>query len=238
MTDTDSTIDNTKNGFINYVFNFDECNKNALLNLFQYTLLAIPIIVIILKVMNHYIPDDDDTKSSLEIALEIAVSVTGILLSIWFINKIVRYIPTYSKVNYPEFNEINFIVPTFLILFTIKSKLGSKINILVERLLDLIEGKTNLTVSKTNGNDYKTTQPISQIPMHQPSVGDTMGQPKQNLETQQVNALHNMLQPQSQQPQQQQQTQFPQLPTNTSVPNQLEPMAASEAFSMFGGTSF
>jgi len=237
MTETDSNTENTNNGFINHVFNFNEFNKNALLNLFQYTLLAIPIIIIILKVMNHYIPDDDDTKSSLEISVEVLISVTGILLSIWFINKIVRYIPTYSKVNYPEFNEINFIIPTFIILCTIKSKLGSKINILVERLLDLIEGKTNLKNSKNTTNDYKTTQPISQVPVHQPSMGDNLNQPKISLETQQINAAHtndhlqNMFQPQ-------QQTQFPQLPTNTTTPNQLEPMAATEAFSMFGGSSF
>ena len=36
-----------------------------------------------------------------------------------------------------------------------KSKLGAKINILVDRLVDLYEGKTNLKTQSDNQNDYK-----------------------------------------------------------------------------------
>ena len=34
---------NTNLGFFSYVFNFDDNNKNLLLNLFQYSFLAIPL---------------------------------------------------------------------------------------------------------------------------------------------------------------------------------------------------
>ena len=94
--------------------------------------------------MNYYTPEQDDTKGTLVIVAEILASVSIILLSIWFINKIIRYIPTYSKMEYAVFNETNFIIPLFIILFTMQTKIGGKINILVERLVDLYDGKTNL----------------------------------------------------------------------------------------------
>ena len=230
-----------KDGFFKYVFNFDEYNKNSLLNLFQYSFIAIPMIIIILKVINHFTPEEEETKGSLVIIGEILGSVTFILISIWFINKIIRFIPTYSKENYKPFNEINFILPLFIILFTLQTKLGAKINILVTRLIDLIEGKTNLKNSSKDKKDYKTTQPISQVPGHQISQADQLSAHTPGLSTQ-----HMMNQPQLQQ----QNQNFNQLyngPTtplvNAATPSQNiqmmnEPMAANETVGMFGGSIF
>ena len=60
----------------------------------------------------------DETKGTLEITLDIVFSLVWIILGIWFINKIIRYIPTFSKMPYPIFNETNFVIPLLLILFT------------------------------------------------------------------------------------------------------------------------
>ena len=117
-------LKDTNLGFFSYVFNFDDNNKNLLLNLFQYAFLAIPLVIIILKCVNYYTPEEDDTKGTLEIIAEILCSISIILLAIWFINKIIRYVPTYSKMQYPIFNEINFIIPLFIVLFTMQTKLG------------------------------------------------------------------------------------------------------------------
>ena len=46
----------------------------------------------------------------------------------------VRYVPTYSGINYHKFNEINFILPLLIILVTMQTKLGAKINILADRV--------------------------------------------------------------------------------------------------------
>ena len=225
-----------KIGFFKYVFNFDDENKYMLLNLFQYSFLSVPFIILILKFMNYYTPEEDDAKGTLEILLEIIASISVILLSIWFINKVVRYIPTYSKIAYVAFNEINFIIPLFIILFTMQTKLGAKINILVERLVDLYHGKTNLKENPKKKNDYKTTQPISQTPGHQASQADVLNQQQQqhanNVTTNNlVNTAH------SQQPQQNFNSAF-QGPNNPLV-NAVEPMAANEATSgMFGGSIF
>ena len=231
---------NDKLGFFNYVFNFDEDNKNMLLNLFQYSFLSLPLIILVLKLMNYYTPEDNDTKGSLEVVFEIISSLSIILLSIWFINKIVRYIPTYSKSAYVAFNEINFIIPLFIVLFTMQTKLGSKINILIERLVDLYDGKTNLKESTNKKNDFKTTQPISQVPVHQTSQADFLNQQQMqqsnNATTNQfINSAHTQPTQQMQQPQTDFNNSF-QGPNNPLI-NAAEPMAANEG-SMFGSSLF
>jgi hypothetical protein len=226
----------TKEGFFKYVFNFDEKNVNCLLNLFQYTFISVPLIVIVLKLMNYYTNEEDDSKGTLEILVEIVGSISLILMSIWFINKIIRYIPTYTKTDYPMFNEINFIIPLFIVLFTIQTKLGAKINIMVERFVDLYEGKTNLKEKekeKQKSNDSKNSPPV-----HQNSQGDFLPPPqmqnmKGNLETQYNNSAHNNL------PQQQQENfnGMYQGPPNPLV-NAAEPMAANETMGGMWGSSF
>ena len=81
-------------------------NKGLLINLFQYAFIAVPLVILVLKVMNYYTPEEDNSKGSLEILLEVIVSISILLLAVWFINKIIRYIPNISKLEYPEFNEV------------------------------------------------------------------------------------------------------------------------------------
>jgi len=237
---SDSPNNNDNKGFFKYVFNFNEENVNSMLNLFQYSFISVPFVIIILKIINYYTPEDDDSKGTLEILAEIIGSISLILMAIWFINKIVRYIPTYSKTDYLPFNEINFILPLLIILFTMQTKLGSKINIMVERLVDLYEGKTNLK-EKVNKKDYKTTQPISQqSPIHQNSQADFLNQQQNNItgntENQYINSAHQNV------PNTNNMYQGPTTPlVNANMPNlnSFEPIAANEGMSnMFGGSAF
>tara|TARA_E500000178_G_scaffold355530_1_gene428482 strand:+ start:1547 stop:2299 length:753 start_codon:yes stop_codon:yes gene_type:complete len=160
--DSEVNTDLPKKGFFQYVFNFDEANSAQFFNMYQYAFIAIPLVLISLKLLNYFTPDLDESKGSLEIFIEILISINWILLHIWFLNKIIRFIPTRSKVPYSDSNEINFMVPFLIVLFTINTKLGNKINLLIERAMDLYTGKTNLKeVSNKKQNDIKTTQPIS-----------------------------------------------------------------------------
>ena len=234
-------LDSNKPGFFSYVFNFDDNNKNLLLNLFQYSFLTVPFVIIILKLVNYYTPEQDESKGTLVIVAEILASISTILLSIWFINKIIRYIPTYSKMEYAVFNETNFIIPIFIILFTMQTKIGNKINILVERLVDLYDGKTNLKDDeKDKKKDYKTTQPISQTPGHQPSRSDFLSQqPTQAPIGQTQNQFAKEVnQPNTQQMMPERNFNNAYMGPNTPLIDASEPMAANEAFGgMFGGSS-
>lgn len=223
-------------GFFKYIFNFDDDNRAMLLNLFQYTFLSLPLVLILLKLLNYYSPEEDDKKGSLEIFIEVSSSLTVLLFAIWFINKIVRYVPTYSKINYSEFNETNFIISFLILLFTMQTKVGSKINILLNRLIDLYDGKTNLK-EMDKKKDFKTMQPISHPnPVHQPSQSDFLNNHQNqnshnHVNTQLNNALHNNG---NQDP-----PNFNNMHAgpNTPLIDAQEPMAANEAFGTYNGGS-
>lgn len=234
--------ESNKEGFFSYVFNFDDNNRNLLLNLFQYSFLTIPFVIIILKLVNYYTPEQDDTKGTLVIIAEVLASVSIILIAIWFINKIIRYIPTYSKMEYAVFNETNFIIPLFIILFTMQTKIGAKINILVERLVDLYDGKTNLKEKeKDKRGAYKTTQPIVQQE-HQHSRADLLKNDQTHnvrgqTEGQFIKEVHQGA-TQPTMPERNFNNAY--MGPNTPLIDANEPMAANEAFggNMFGGTLF
>ena len=241
-----------KEGFFSYIFNFEEDNKNTIFNYFQYSFLAIPLVILSLKSINYITPEEDPSKGTLEIFFEVFGTISLILLSIWFINRIIRFIPTYSKSNYPTFNEINFIIPLFIALFTMQTKLGNKINILLERLVYMWEGNREEPKGK---KDYNTKQPISGG-NHQASQADRLNQvnlsgpPTSNVninheaingmtETQHINQVHNknvneganfnrMFQGPN----------TPLVDAATPGANNFEPMAANEGFSIFGGSAF
>ena len=241
-----------KEGFFSYVFNFEEDNKNTIMNFFQYSFLAIPLVILSLKSINYITPEEDPSKGTLEVFFEVFGTVSLILLSIWFINRIIRYIPTYSESNYPVFNEINFIIPLFIALFTMQTKLGSKINILLERLVDMWEGNKDESKPK---KDYKTKQPISGT-QHQPSQADRLnqvnltGQPNMNVnvnaqnmhgmtESQHINQVHNNTVNQGGQ-NFNNMFQGPNTPlVDAAMPGgSFEPIAANEGIGLFGGSSF
>ena len=87
-------------GFIKYIFNFDDENKAQILNMLQYGILAIIPTIIILKITKKVIPEENEDKGSLEILVESVGQIILILLLIWLSNKIITYVPTYSKTEY------------------------------------------------------------------------------------------------------------------------------------------
>ncbi len=164
--------------FFTYVFNFDEDNKAGILNMMQYTLLAILPVIILLKLVKHYIPEDDESKPSLEVLVEVIIQLVILFLGIWFIDKMIRFIPTYSGVCYFKFNETNFIIPVLMVLITMQTKLGAKINLLIDRINDLWSG--NINKKKQNSAQVKVTQPLAPIspPQHIPSQADVLNMPQ------------------------------------------------------------
>ena len=153
--------------FLTYVFNFDEENKANITNMMQYVLLGVVPVVVILKLIKYYVPEDDDSKGNIEILAEVVAQLAVIFLAIWFVDKMIRFVPTYSGVCYHVFNETNFILPILIILVTMQTKLGSKINIIVDRISELWEG--DKAPPSKNGN-VRVSQPLAGG--HQPSQAD------------------------------------------------------------------
>jgi hypothetical protein len=156
-------------GFFNYVFNFDSDNKAILLNMFQYILIALIPVIVLLKLIKEYIPEDDDKKESLELTIEIVIQLGVLFVAMYLIDKIIRYFPTYSNVPYSKYNEISFIIPTLVLIMTMQTKLGSKINILYDRVVEMWNGKN----SSKGGNNQGNIR-VSQPGIHQVSRADSL----------------------------------------------------------------
>ena len=67
MAENNQDLPNNFSNIFNYVFNFNDENKNELMNLIQYAVLAIIPIVLILKSVKTIFPEDDENKGSIEI---------------------------------------------------------------------------------------------------------------------------------------------------------------------------
>ena len=123
----------------------------------------------ILKAVKVAVPEEDDSKGSFEIVAECLAQVAFIILAIYFSDKAIRYVPTYSKCDYVKGNILSFLLPFIILMLTMQTKLGAKINILLDRVMELWHGKSEDAVNVKSGN-VKTTQPLAG--QHQPSQAD------------------------------------------------------------------
>ena len=186
--------------FFNYMFSFSDENKCEILNLFQYTTLAIIPTIIILKLIKNYIPSEEETKGNLEITVECILQLLLVVFFIWFSDRLIRYVPTYSDCEYVKYDSISFILPLVIILFTMQTKLGAKINILFDRTLSYWNGENTPTQHQPNQNNIRVIQPLQQdsAPVSRPITNEqllpsnlNMTQPKQQ-NTQDFNQMYDV----------------------------------------------
>jgi hypothetical protein len=162
----DSSDESNKN-FFKHVFNFDDDSKSDILNIIQYALVAIIPIVILNKTIGKYVPEADDKKSSLEITAEVIIQIIVTFMGLLIIHRIITFIPTYSGSKYPEFHIVYIILAIMMITMSLQTKLGEKVNILVDNVMTLWNGKP--ANNKKNGkNGVKVSQPISGQQILQP----------------------------------------------------------------------
>ena len=156
------TSDEPNKSFFKHVFNFNDEAKCDILNVIQYALVAIIPIIILIKLISKYVPNVDDTKSSLEISAETIIQVIVTFLGLLLVHKIITYIPTYSKTPYPDFKVVFCILPILFLTISLQTKLGEKVNILIERLSELWNGKQEKPKNgKAKNGSVKVSQPIS-----------------------------------------------------------------------------
>jgi len=222
-----------KLGFFKHVFNFDEESKAEMLNIVQYAVLALIPVIILNKLMQRYVPEADDEKSSVEISAEVLAQVIVMFLVILIIHRVITYIPTYSGERYAEFSVTNIILAMLVIILSLQTKLGEKVSILVDRIIDLWEGgKNNKMGNKINSN-VKVSQPISQnltaINQSLNSMGSTSINELPTAQPQMTQQLPNY-------DQMYKQDSTPLIGASTPGMESMEPMAANAGGSAFGST--
>jgi hypothetical protein len=157
----DNLSDSDK-GFFKHVFNFDDDSKTEILNIIQYALIAIIPIVILNKSIGKYVPEADDRKGSLEISAEVLIQIIVTFMGLLLIHRIITFIPTYSAGKYPEFHIVYVILAILMITMSLQTKLGEKVGILADRVMELWDGTDNKKKKKGNNNsNVKVSQPIS-----------------------------------------------------------------------------
>lgn len=157
--------------FFNHVFSTTEDGKAELLNVVQYSTLGVVPVVILNKLINRFIPDADPDKSSIALLAEIFIQLVVMFCGIVMIHRIITYIPTYSGFKYDNLALTNVVLAFLIIVLSIQTKLGLKVNILIDRLDELWNGSEN---SKMNIKDsVRVKQPMTQMtPRHAPSQAD------------------------------------------------------------------
>lgn len=225
-----------KPGFFKHVFNFDQESKAEMLNIIQYGVLALIPVVILNKLMQRFVPEADEDKGSLEITAEILAQVIAMFLVILIIHRIITFIPTYSGEKYADFSVTNIILAILVIILSLQTKLGEKVSILVDRIIELWEGPKN-NKGKGKGN-VKVSQPISQNQMAMNQSLNSMGSSSMGASSMGSTSISSLPPPQAQQQslpnydQMYQQDNTPLVGAATPGMESFGPMAANE---MVGG---
>jgi len=177
MSDINDIPDITKpeQGFISHVFNFDTKSKHEILNTLQYAVLAILPVVLLNKTIQRLIPEADENKASLEIIFEVISQLGIIFVGIFLIHRIITYFPTYSESKYDSFSIINCVVSFLIIILSLQTKLGEKMNIITDRFLVLVQGNPiQNQVSETNEMAEFTVPVINQVQAKAPPMESTV----------------------------------------------------------------
>jgi hypothetical protein len=169
-----------KKTFLNHVFSTTEEGKAEILNVVQYSLLGVIPVVFLNKLIQRFIPEADSEKSSLEILAEILIQLIVMFCGIVLIHRIITYIPTYSEYKYESLSLTNVILAFLIIVLSIQTKLGIKVNILVDRLSDLWNGTSAPNDTVKNKKNVRISQPVAGS-KHVPSQADYLDQSQQDM---------------------------------------------------------
>jgi len=159
-------------GFVEHVFRFDTETRSELLNITQYGLLATPLIFMMNKVVQRAFPEVDDSKSSLEIGAEVVGQLVSLIVALFFIHRLITFVPTYSEVGYTHLNYLAVIVAVLTVILSIQSKLGEKVMILADRLSMATIGSPISEDAASKRKSNKGGAPAKTVPVHQPSQAD------------------------------------------------------------------
>ena len=165
---TESTVQNSVvSNFINHVFDIGDESKKDMLNIIQFSVLAIIPLIALNKSIHAVIPEASGMKGSLELGVEVLGQTTMMLVGLILIQRIITFIPTYSGDEYKTSNLITVILPFLMIILSLQTMMGEKCNILYKRAVDTWNGNRGFENFEEEGNENEqggkvtTSQPIA-----------------------------------------------------------------------------
>jgi len=172
MSEDSNSDSSNKKSFFNHVFSTTEEGKAEILNVAQYSFMGIIPIVILNKLIQRFIPEADPEKSTLELLAEILIQIVVMFGGIILIHRMITFVPTYSEFKYESLTLTNIILAFLVLVLSIQTKLGLKVNILFDRVMDLWNG-TDSSSEKSNKNNKKNVRSVA-ASRHVPSQGDSL----------------------------------------------------------------
>jgi hypothetical protein len=163
------TKEHSKKTFLSHVFSTTEEGKAEVLNVIQYSLTGVIPVVILNKLIQRFIPEADPDKSTLELLAEIFIQLVVMFSGIIVIHRVITYFPTYSGFKYEHLMLTNVILAFLIIVLSIQTKLGLKVNILVDRVSELWNGTST---GDKKANVRKGVRVNSAVSQHSASQAD------------------------------------------------------------------
>ena len=128
--------------FFTHVFDMSQEANGEIMNVTQYAVLGLIPVLVLNKLIQRFAPEADPDSSSIELLVEVLLQVVVMFVGIIFIHRIITYIPTYSGFRYEHLTLTNVILAFLIIVLSLQTKLGIKVNILYDRLIDLWNGSS------------------------------------------------------------------------------------------------
>ena len=229
------------NTIIKHIFKFDDDTKSTLMNLSQYTVLAIIPVAILQNISEKVFPEFDASKGTIELLAEILGQSLMTLLGLFFIHRVITAVPTFSGSAMGDLNLFSIIVVFLLTSFMFDGKVEKKFKAISDRMMELWDGKSSDDKDKKKkgqqqqqggGSVVSVSQPISRggMPTHSPSRADYLNSP--NAQTSSTQMLPPV--------QQQQQSSLPtqQVPQNDTQQEQYSNLPLEPAAYNSGGGGF
>ena len=164
------TTEGPKKTFLGHVFSSSSESKAEFLNVIQYALMAVIPVVILNKSIQRFIPEADPEKSSLEVLVEIFIQLVVMFCGIIVIHRVITYFPTYSGFKYEHLTLTTVVLAFLIIVLSIQTKMGLKVNILVDRVNELWNGSSgSSSAEKRQASGVRVSSGPSQ---HSPSQAD------------------------------------------------------------------
>jgi hypothetical protein len=99
--------------------------------------------------------------------LQVVVMFVGVIM----IHRIITYLPTYSGFRYEHLTLTNVVLAFLIIVLSLQTKLGIKVNILYDRLLDLWNGTSGEEKKSNVRSRVRVSDSATNI-IHNPSQAD------------------------------------------------------------------
>lgn len=157
--------------FFNHVFSTTEEGKAEIMNVIQYSCLAVLPVVLLNKLVNRVIPEADTERGSLEILVEIFIQLIVMFVGIILVHRTITYVPTYSGFKYEHLALTNVLLAFLIIVLSLQTKVGIKVNILWDRMSELWNGPSSSS-AKNKARKSVRIGGVSDIPTHSPSQAD------------------------------------------------------------------